>query len=295
VKSLLGAILSVVLCAPVAALADYIPPNEVQVKTDAYQPKTTNFEEGVYYYNVAWQGIPVGRAQVDVKDQKIGAEPFFHVKAMAQTASVIDVFYKLRHTSESVFHADTLKPQRFYSWQKENSREKAREISFSNDGQIRTVGTNNGAVSDSIEFHSDNFTLDPISAAFVARSLPLEQGEKLSFDVFNGKHRYLVSFLVEGLETIFVNGKQREAFRVTPSVQKLTDTEGETRLQSATVWVSADPAREVLKLESKVLVGKISAQLVSFVPQKTQVAGQFRARLADSLPLPGESDQKPNF
>jgi hypothetical protein len=272
------ALLLVVLAAP--ARADYISPQDVKIKTMDYHPGTTNFEEGTYRYQFSWQGIPVGEAQVDVEDKQIEGRSFLHVKASAQTGKFIDLFYRLRHTSESTFDAQSLKPQRFYSWQKENSREKIREISFDDNGKIRTTGLNNGSVSDQIEFQSDNFTLDPISAAFVARSLPVQEGEELSFDVFSGKHRYLITFHVEGREKLVVGNKTYEAFRVVPSVKKLTDSEGETRLQSATLWVSADPSREVLKLESKVFVGKVSAKLIGFAPTIKEASRQLHARLA---------------
>ncbi len=268
-----------------ASRADYIPPDQVAVKTDFYQLSPTSFQEGVYYFDVSWQSIPVGRAKVEVNSQQIDFEPFLRVKATVQTSSFIDLFYRLRHSSESTFHSNTLRPQHFYSWQKENSREKYREVLFGSKGDIRAVGTNNGVVSDALEFHSDNLTLDPITAAFVARSIPLAEGKSIRLDVFNGKHRYLITFLVEGREELVLQGKHYDTFRVKPAVQKLTDSEGETRLQSATLWISASPDHEVLKLESKVWAGKINAKMVKFSPKSGSFAGQLRARLSSDPDL----------
>ena len=261
--------------------ADYISPEAVQVKTEAYHPEISSFEKGSYYYNISWEGIPVGRAQVDVNDEENYSQPMLRVKASTQTTKFIDFFYRLRHTSESVFHAETFRPHHFYSWQKENSREKSRNIEFSDDGRISTVSTTNGSESDRLEFHSDNFTLDPITAAFEARSLPLAEGKSVNFDVFNGKHRYLITFTVGAKEKLSVGGKSYEAFRVTPTVKKLTDSEGETRLKSATLWISAGPDREVLKLKSDVLVGSVSAELAKYTPKADSPAPDIvRARLS---------------
>lgn len=189
---------------------------------------------------------------------------------MLVQTKLIDVFYRLRHTSESVFDARTLRPQQFSSHQRENSRERGSEIQFEEDGRIRSTNYKSGGETASLDFRSENLTLDPISAAFVARSLPVDQAREISFDVFNGKHRYLISFVVEGREQVAVGKKTYDAFRVVPSVQKLTDTEGEKRLQSAKIWVSADDSREVLKLESKVMIGKVSAKLAKFTPRSAQ-------------------------
>jgi len=278
-------LICIMLPAP-AAFAEYIEPQNVSIKTESYQPQTTSFPTGTYRYDVAWQGIPVASAEVEVDSEKVGDNSFFRVQARAKTGSVIDVFYRLRHKSESVFKTDTLKPQHFTSWQKENSREKSREVAFNNDGTVRATGRHNGEQVTPLEFSTDNFILDPISAAFVARSLPIYSGEDLAFDVFNGKHRYLISFHVDGREKLEVGGREHEAFRVTPSVHKLTDSEGEKRLSSATLWVSTGPEREVLKLESKVLVGRVSASLASFKPAPSTAGTVQQVRLVQEASEP---------
>jgi len=252
-----------------SANADYISPGEVDIKTAAYRPQDTDFDLGVYKYNVSWQGIPVAEAKVSVGE---GSHSLLKVNASAETGDVISLFYKMKFNSESTFKSKSLEPIHFKSLQKENSREKMREVSFASNGVIKTKYIKNGKQQAPTEFRSNNSTFDPISAAFLARSLPVEVGVTRSFDVFNGKHRYLIKFLVEALETIDFNGEQVKAFRVKPSVKKLTDTDGETRLKYARIWISADENRNVLKLESKVLVGKVSAILSSFkgVPSTPQ-------------------------
>ena len=246
--------------------AEYIQPSEVNIQTERYQPADSDFSTGTYHYKVAWQGMPVGKAKIDVRSSLRGATPFYHVRATAQTGKVIDIFYKLRHTSESLFEADSLKPVRFVTEQKEGSKEKIREVVFDDDGKIVSKRSKNGESRDTIEFQSDNLTLDPISAAFVARGLPIELGTTAAFDVFNGKHRYLISFLVEKRDTVRVGGRDYDAFKVVPSVQKLTDTKGEKRLKSAAIWITADESRDVVLIESKVLIGSVSASLEKFEP-----------------------------
>lgn len=278
-------LVGILFLAPSVAVADYISPGTVSIKTKHYRPQSTEFEKGTYFYDVSWQGIKVGKAEVQVKDRTLDAQEFLQVTASARTARFIEIFYKLRHTSESLFDADSLKPRRFYTAQTEKSREKIREVSFGDDGRIRSVTTKNGKRREPVEFVSENLTLDPISAAFIARTLPIDPGKEFEFDVFNGKHRYLISFSVEGREIISLNGKDYDAFKVVPSVQKLTDTEGEKRLKSATIWVSADQSREVLKMKSKVLVGSVSARLTGFAPETHSDpvrSEQLHARLPQS-------------
>ena len=255
---LVAVLLSFVFAAGVA-VADYIQPGEVEVKTERYAPPPRDYSTATYHYRVAWQGIPVADAKVDIDRFSVDQKPHYFVRASAETGDFIDVFYRLRHTSESIFSANSFEPVRFASYQKERRKEKLREVSFA-DGKIVANSEKDGR-KNSLEFVSQNPTFDPISAAFIARSLPIDVGKEASFDVFNGKHRYLISFKVDGRDTITVGDEQREAFRVVPTVKKLTDSKGEKRLKSATIWISADDERELLKLESKVLVGRVSATL----------------------------------
>ncbi len=266
------------------ARADYIAPDKVQIKTKSYAPENTAFEPGAYHYAVRWQGIPVARAQIVVRGAGMGDENFMKVTAAAQTAAGIDLLYTLRHTSESIFDARTLQPVSFFSSQTENSKTKYRQISFTGDGTITSKMWKRGQKGEDVPeeehtFKSENATFDPISAAFLARSISVAEGEEVSFDVFNGKHRFLISFKVGPKEQISVRGKQVEARRVTPTVKKLTDTEGEKRLQSAALWISTDGKHDVLKMESSVLVGKVTAELIAFTPAKTAEQGSVRAAL----------------
>ena len=298
VRSLAAQIIffAVALLVP-SAHADYIAPDQVQIKTKAYAPQNTAFDTGTYHYAVRWQGIPVARAQIVVRSAGLGDENYMKVTAAAQTAAGIDLLYTLRHTSESIFDSRSLQPISFFSSQTENSKTKYRQISFVGDGTITSKMWKRGAKGEDVpeeehSFKSDNATFDPISAAFLARSISVDEGEEVSFDVFNGKHRFLITFKVGAKEQISVRGKTVEARKVVPTVKKLTDTEGEKRLRAAALWISTDGKHEVLKIESSVLVGKVTADLLAFVPAPKSDPNSVRAALG--VPVPPEKGQNPD-
>ena len=261
------------------ANADYIPPSQVVVRTQAYQPQETNFPRGSYDYQVSWQGIPVGSASIRIGTTYRDGKKMLDVEATARSGKVVNLLYELRHRSESVFSARELKPVEFLSQQTENSKFTNIEINFSPDGSIHAKTTNGNlnsqGKSEEVSFKSENATFDPISAAFLARSLPVDPAEDRSFDVFNGRHRYLISFHVVGREKITVAGKEYDAFKIKPLVKKLTDTEGEKRLRKVYLWVSTDGSREILKLEGEVFIGSVSAKLVRFVPDTSPETGRL--------------------
>ncbi len=257
---------ALIFCISGAVSSEYIDPASVRVQTEHYTPHTTEFNKGVFEYEVSWQGIPVASASINVQDKEVDSADAYFVEANAKTNKVIGIFYKLRHTSHSLFYKDNLKPIRFSFNQTENSRKKSSEITFGDDGHIRSVLEKNGKLEEEREFVTNNQTLDPISAAFLARSIPIKIGQKASFDVYNAKNRYLISFEVTSIEDISLPGQKlkRKAYKVIPSLKKLTDTEGEKRFRKAEIWIAADESRDVLKIETEVFVGTVSAYLKGF-------------------------------
>lgn len=277
-KALIIALLTLV--ASPASEAQYIPPGEAKVQTSVYTPSTTTFPEGIYHYRVAWQGIPVAHATVAVGKTSLTEQPYYRVTAEAQTVRAIDLFYRLRHRSEGFFRSDTFKPLSYYFVQRENSKEKFRQIYFGNDGRIRAKRWKDGEETGDYDFRTDNLTLDPLSAAFLARSLPVTLGTEATFDVFNGKNRYLITFRVEDKKplklsraTEFEDAVVRDAYKVVPTIKKLTEADGkEKKFKSAIIWLSADERRDILMIESEVMVGSVTAKLEEFSATPLQQA-----------------------
>lgn len=258
------------------SFSEYIPPELVKVSTYRIDSHPLIYNPGKYTYSISWQGIPVASAEVIIgespKLKRADTTPGIgdvSIRVSTKTAKVIDLLYKLRHTSESTFNLAELRPIAFTSEQTENSKFRRTEVLFSpNHDIVSKIWKESSLIepSEQSQFNSNNFTLDPLFGALLARSLPVGASTQTGFDIWNGKHRYLINFKIDGQDYILVGNNKVLADRVTPSVQKLTDSEGEKRIKSCTMWVSADDRREILKLESKVFVGSISAVLKGVEP-----------------------------
>jgi hypothetical protein len=256
---------------PVRTAADYIPPGKVTPAVKAYTPTAIHFPVGTYRYDLNWQGIPVGRSSITIAPSVLpDGTKTYKVRASAQSASVVALFYTLRHVSESVFHAETLAPIIFLSMQKENAKTKSREVRFDENGQVtgNLYYWKKGKFKQEERqaFQGSHTTFDPITATFLARSIVFNKGDEVSFDVFNGKHRYLISLKRGESRVIPLFKKGVEAFSVTPTIKKLTDSDGEKRLRQCTIWVTADSKRDVAKLECEAFIGTVRAELTGFTP-----------------------------
>lgn len=246
------------------AKSSSVAPQDVKVKTPIYRPEFREFDPplGTYKYEISWQGIPAAEAMVTVAQDNTT----YQIATQARTYSGIDLFYKLRYRAEGIISALTLTPQKTVITQQENSRFKKTELLFHEDGSIESHRSEKGKDPQSLVFNPQNFTLDPFSAAFLARSLDWGLGASKSFDTFNGRSRYLITLTATELVTMNVNGKPREVFVIVPKVHNLNNQEQSKKLRDAKIYVTADKRREVLQISSSVFVGTVTTRLVAFEP-----------------------------
>lgn len=266
--------LTILFCValPVLAVAEEenIKAEDIRIFTPVYQPAFGQFDPplGNYTYKVSWQGIPA--ATVNVKVARDG--DVYRVITRAKTYSGIDIFYRLRYRAEGLISAIDLTPIRTEIDHRENSRHKVTKINFQPDGGIRAVRYRQGEQTDDLSFNPNNFTLDPISAGFLARGIEWKVGESKKFDTFNGKSRYLITLTANALTTINVVGKNREAWEIVPKVENLTNPSSDKKLRAAKIYLSTDKSREILQIVSSVFVGSVSTTMTGFEPSRISPA-----------------------
>lgn len=273
-KNLLPSILVfVMLMAGQAYSQEELKAQDVRIFTPTYAPKFEAFEPplGDYSYKVAWQGISA--ADVKVTVQRDG--DIYRVITKAKTYSGIDLFYKLRYRAEGIISAVDLSPIRTEIDHRENHRHKVTRINFSDAGDIRAVRYRQGEQTEDVTFNPKNFTLDPISAAFLARGIDWKVGDAKQFDTFNGKSRYLITLTATAIKKMKIAGQQREAWEIVPKVENLTAPHADKKLREAKIYLSTDKSREILKIVSSVFIGSVSTTLVKFEPALLPIP-QFR-------------------
>jgi hypothetical protein len=263
-------VVSLFFISPVLA-DDYISPQLVKITTPRYVPHTQSFKPrlGTYEYSVGWEGINAASASVTISR----VNDSYIIDAAARTYSGVDLLYKLRYGAVGRIKASDFTSQHLSIDHRENSRHKTIEIQFSPAldaiHAVRNLG--NSTVNQKVlEFSPDNFTLDPISATFLARSLDWKIGDTKNFDVFNGKSRYFISLTAVERKTIRYQGEDRAVIAITPQVRNVTTTKPRSKLREAFIYVSDDEFREVLRIESSVFIGRVITELESFTPAESR-------------------------
>ena len=262
---------------------DYIAPQLVKVSTPYYKPPTNSFKPklGVYEYTVSWQGIPAASCTLTVREN----DGRYLVEAAARTYSGIDVLYRLRYVAEGTLDASSFQPLSLVINHDENARHKNIDMKFpTGAGDITAVRSKGPEDPDKkvVSFRSDNMTLDPIGAAFLARSLPWEVGQTRDFDVFNGKSRYYISLSAIERTSITYQGETRKVIVISPRVRNLTTTKPRAKLREAKIYVTDDENREILKIVSSVFIGAVTTELDSFTPAADQANPLIMAQSANS-------------
>jgi hypothetical protein len=231
----------------------------------AYQPKFYPFEGGEKaVYRTSWNGmVSVATAEIYTTPTVIDGKKVYQVRVEAKTSKMLDLIWKMRDTITSTFDAKGLAPSQFNFKQRENSKVIDTEARYNEATKRWAVNRHQAGKRPRVyEFDSQN-TLDPITAVYLARSVDFKVGDRLYFNVFGGRHRYLLELFVERKEPVELeSGRNVEAFKIIPRLQNITKNGYASRLNDATIWISADERRVPVKLSSKISFGSVHMELV---------------------------------
>lgn len=246
IKTLLLAVLATLMCA-ISATA------------------STDFANEKLRYKVMYKwGLihkVAGHASVELKTN---ASTYTAI-VTARTEPWADKIYSLRDTLKTVMDRKTLAPRHYSIHAHEDGKFKSDVIDFKHVGDKFTaecVRTRRGksdtiAVVTKTHLEAQGKTADFLSAFYYLRSLNFDTmlpGTQTTINVFSGKRKELLRFTFRGIESIKVDGRRQNAYKV--QFTFTSDGKKETS-DPITAWISMDGARTPLQIEGKLKVGKI--------------------------------------
>lgn len=226
-----------------------------------YTPRFRPFDGGEKAtYQASWMGVPVASTEIETRPVVLDGKKFYHVTVKAESWRYLDFIFKMRDTIESTFDAETLHPRRFVFIQRENKKiiDTIAEIDPATHKWV--VRRKENKRHKNFEFVSP-YTLDTISAVYLARSLDFKIGDHFRLDVFGGKSRYLVTLDVVGKERVKVKTGEFDSYKIIPKVTDLSKTGYAKRVREATVWITADEKRLPIKMSTQVFVGSVNIEM----------------------------------
>jgi hypothetical protein len=213
-------------------------------------------------YRAQWGVIPAGEVTIEVLPiEFVQGTRAYHFRMVTKTNEAVDLVYKVRERQDSYISADMIHS---ILYTKKAEGKYPRDIVITFDwNKLEATRSNFGEKMAPIHIPSGSF--DPLALFFVIRLQDLKKNPVLEIPITEGDRNIRVRAMVEQRETIVIEGKSYDTFKVTPDMALLEEENvvkksDEPQLE---IWFTADDKRIPVKIQSKVKIGYFNFQLVS--------------------------------
>lgn len=229
--------------------------SEDNLDTIDHRPQFSKFINEEMKFNIYWMGIYAGSASLSVR----GESESIRIFSQVNSAPFISNFYYVNDRAESII--ENGKPKYFRLVQIEGKYRGDKEIRFDYDsGEI--IFINHVKNKMSVHRGINKVYMDVLSGFFYFRTLQLDKNKPVFIDIFDSDKFATVEIKILKEESIEnSDGKEIKALLIKPELT----TEGLfKRKGEILIWISNDERKIPLKIETKVSVGKITAELKEY-------------------------------
>ena len=235
---------------------------DTAISPDSAVPGTEPFHTGERLtYTLRWEFINAGEATLEVlPDETLDGRPVRHFVLTARSNSFLDKIYKVRNRIDA--YADLSLSRSVLYRKKEKEGRHERDVVVRFDWKEQTVVyANFGSPRDPVPLMPGAF--DPLSAFYFVRAVGLAPGKTLERPVTDGKKCVLGRVEVLERETIRVNGRAYDTYRLEPDLRHVGGVFEKSRDAKIELWVSADHRHIPIRIKSKVAVGSFVGEIIS--------------------------------
>lgn len=208
------------------------------------------------YYSLAGIYFSGGEASFSVKEEQWNGKEVYHIVGAGKTNSFVDKTFKVRDRYETFIDTGTLRPYKFIRNVHEGGTKIFEDVTF-----IKTANT---AVTDSGVYKVPVCVQDVVSAIYSARNIDFSRykpGDKIPFSMFLQNKTYDLYMHYIGKEIVKTKRGKFNAIKFKPLLIKGTIFESGEKM---TIWISDDVNHIPLRVESPIIVGKVSVELIGF-------------------------------
>lgn len=213
----------------------------------------------VLHYVVSWSGgIKIGDLYLDIK--KVASEDdAYEIHARVKDYGLLRFFYPVDDTFVTLVRGSLKLPYRYQVLQREGGGSDTRRLTLYDQKEFRVrYRKNDGAEQ---VFTVNGPVYNEFSSFFITRAMDLRPGNPFIVPTFADEKRNEVKVLVgnrEDVESMF--GRVR-TIPVMPVMKfkGLYDKNGDT-----VIWLTDDKCRVPVKINSKILIGSLTATLVDY-------------------------------
>ncbi|SHE70349.1 Protein of unknown function [Psychroflexus salarius] len=214
-------------------------------------------------FKIKYGWFKASEATIEVKKAKIKGQKVLHIDGFGKSTGLLDVFFKVRDHYETYINPDTNLPVRFVRRINEGGYKKNKILNFNHTTNTVEVIDKKHNTKNSFSFIEG--TQDMMSVLYFLRNKVdikrLKPGQTFTLNLFFDEENYpfKVKFLKkEILETKFGDISTLK-FRPYVKADRVFKEQ-----ESLSFWVSADENKVPLKIEAKLAVGSLTANLDQF-------------------------------
>lgn len=223
--------------------------------------KNTSFQTGEIvtmkvFYNALNVYVGAGEASFTTSLERFNGKTVFHCVGEGHNYAFFDKFFKVNDRYESYIDTATMLPIKFVRNVDEGGYKIYNNVTF-NQGSF-TVVSNKGV------FKTSKCIQDVVSSMYYARNINYDSykpGDKIPFDMFLDDVVYHLYLRYMGKEIVKTQYGKFKAIKIKPLLIKGTMFEGGEKM---TAWISDDPNRLLLRVESPVTVGNIKVDMFGY-------------------------------
>ncbi|MGE5212240.1 MAG: DUF3108 domain-containing protein [Nitrospirota bacterium] len=215
-------------------------------------------------YRFGWAGVTAASGEIHFTKP---SNDRFQLEGTGRTTGFVRALWKLDVTQRAVANSRTLAPIEMQQTETYRSKKITTHLAFTSSGVTRTRTEGEGS---SAKTKTRDFTMPDLfdlhSAALYLRSQPLKQGSVYRLAVYPASNAYLAIIKVVGREKISVHAGSFNAIKLDlhlKRVGKHLELEPHKKFRRATIWVSDDSERLILRIQAQIFVGTVFAELQS--------------------------------
>ena len=215
-------------------------------------------------YSFGWGGFTAATA--DLHFEKMG-NGRLQLTGAGKTIGLVRTLWTYDLEHKALTDAATLRPMQVREVETTRTKQTTTELKFSTEG---VEGTREERKGDAVKSKKGRFEFPNLqslsSALLLVRAQPLSNGDVERVVAYPATSSYLCTITVIGRERITVPAGTFDAIKMTGQLSKIgKDRElvPHKKFRNATVWLSDDANRLLLRIEAQVFVGKVYTELQS--------------------------------
>jgi hypothetical protein len=247
----------------------FFPSQETKGETDWASTLThdargnfPNLRPGHATYVYGWSGITAATSEVSFRP---GEQQTFVLEAKGRTVGLARILWRFDLSYRSVVNAQTLRPLETHQVETARGKRIETTLKFSNEGVDSRRLEGNRAIPTVKDFALEN--LYDLQSVFVyLRSQPLRDHSVYRMAVYPANSAYVATVTVLGREHLRVRPGNYNAIKMDLNLQRVNkknELEPHRKFKRATIWLSDDNDRVILRIESQIFVGTVTAELQS--------------------------------